>query len=75
MKNFKDKTTDTFILAIKDTLKKGFHIWVDTGNEITYEELLSVLELKEPLSYEQAKKVYSSLSNDPRIKNNIINRL
>ncbi|WP_103072284.1 hypothetical protein [Aquimarina sediminis] len=58
---------DTSIRAVKDTLRQRFLKWSDTGRFVTYDELLNVLGFEEPLSPEQAKQMYSSLSNDSRI--------
>lgn len=58
---------DNSISAIKDTLKQGLIKWKDTGGLVTYEELLNVFEFKEPLTIEEAKKLYSSFSNDSRL--------
>lgn len=62
---------DISIRAVKDTLRQGIFKWKDTGGNISYDELLNALEMKEPLSNEQARKMYSSLSNDPRIINSL----
>jgi len=62
---------DTSIMAVKDSLKQGIFKWKDTGENISYDELLNVLEMNEPLSNEQARELYSSLSNDSRIVNSL----
>ncbi len=58
---------DTSIRAVKDIIGKGHFKWSDTGELITYVELLNVLGLKEPLSLNEARQVYLSLTNDIRI--------
>ncbi|WP_271729837.1 hypothetical protein [Aquimarina algiphila] len=64
---------DTKIRAVKDTLRQCICKWSDTGKLVTYDDLLNVLGFKEPLSLEQAKQMYSSLSNDSRITKNLNN--
>ncbi|RXG28451.1 hypothetical protein [Leeuwenhoekiella marinoflava] len=62
---------DTTITAVKDSLKQGIFKWKDTGKNISYYELLNIFEMNEPLTNEQAHKLYSSLSNDSRIVNSL----
>jgi hypothetical protein len=40
---------DTSIMAVKDSLKQGIFKWKDTGENISYDELLNVLEMTHEL--------------------------
>lgn len=62
---------DITVKAVKDLLKKGIYKWQDTGKKISFDELLNIFEMEEPLSQEQAHKLYSSLLNDSRIVNSL----
>ncbi|WP_075344089.1 hypothetical protein [Tenacibaculum agarivorans] len=64
----KDKLIkDTTIRAIKDTLKQGLFKWSDTGKLVSFDTLLDVLSIEEPISLEEAQELYSFLFNDSRI--------